>query len=167
MGPGNRQRSRRNVAHRLQPAAAADLLSRRQRQPDRHGRRSPRTPSQDGVRSGFAGVDDHYFLAAAIAGRAAGARAVPRASTCRCRLRRTRSRTSSTGRCNTTRRRRKARVLPRPEGLRRARGGRSRSRPLDRLRHLRLAGRAAASRVEVGRQLRRQLRLVDHHCSPS
>ena len=59
-------------------------------------------------------------------------------------------------------RRRNAAVLCRTERLRRADGDRSRSRPRDRFRHVRLAGRAAAARAEVGQRLHRQLRLVDH-----
>src|SRR5260221_390120 len=53
-------------------------------------------------------------------------------------------------------------VFCRPEGLRRAGIGRSRSRAVDRFRHVRVARRAAPARAEVAQRLRRELRLVAH-----
>ena len=61
----------RRAARQLQPAAAADLLPRRQGHARRDRRTSQQQPSRKGA-FGFAGVDDHYFLAAALPGRAAG-----------------------------------------------------------------------------------------------
>ena len=55
-------------------------------------------------------------------------------------------------------------LFRRPEGFRRARRGRPRAGPRDRLRHVLVPGRAAAARAEVAEHLRRQLRLVARSC---
>ena len=109
---------------------------------------------------GFAGVDDHYFITAVVApkqplrvdyrlldvtlpGEPTGAHYVVLVGALR---------GSAEGR---------RAYFRGPEGFRHPRRRRPRSGPLDRLRHLRLARRAAAARAEVGERLRRQLRLVD------
>ena len=162
---GSRHRQRhRDVDAVVQSAAAADLLSRRERQP--HQREQGR-----GER-GAAGIARVRRRRRSLLPRRRASRGPPRArgvpDARRSRPRGARAKDPASvahfvdwslrfdDSPNSA-------VLRRAEGLRRARRRRSRSRALDRLRHVRVARRSAAPRAEVGQRLRRQLRLVDHH----
>ena len=164
VGAGDRYDALRREYARLQRAAAADLLHRWRRRAHRDARSvGPRSRTRR-ARYGFAGVDDHYFMS-----RGRQARPVPvrlqyevvplprRRDPARAAAAlRLRGRRRSTGAPSG------AAFFFGPEGLRRPRRDRSRAGPGDRLRHVLLAGRAAAARAEVGQRLHRQLRLVDH-----
>ena len=136
----------------LQSAGAADLLSRRVR----HACEDVEHPEEPerGRDFGFVGVDDHYFLTAALPGNERlhveyqpvsvpvdgsddGRQLRVLVDTCAWP-------DDAVGA-----------VFPRSEGFRRARRRRSQSRPRDRLRDVLVARRSAAARAEVGQRLSR------------
>ena len=110
---------------------------------------------------GFVGVDDHYFLSAIVPPHRQLAGELQSRRSFRCRGRAARC-SSSRGACSSPSAPQQRRLLLRAERSRRSPEHQARSGAGDRLRHVRLARRAAAAGAQVGQQLRRQLRLVDH-----
>ena len=162
--PDDRLGPRLGRRGRDEPAAAVSspetTFSRRRRSITRTGASSASTatsvveqPAHEGAFR-FAGIDDHYFLAAAVESRQRATRVQARDA-----ARSGQDAASAPGAVVPISAAAEGRpLLRRAEAVRRAAVGRPGARARDLLRHVRVSRRAAPDRVEMGVRIRRQLR---------